>query len=467
MKKRKKIIRQIFLPSVLSITAFIFISSLFLSDFFQKTLDADILKKLITAGITASFISFLFCYYIGEKLKNYIEKIRKNALRYSEEDFKENLSISNFDNYELARLGAAINDMAGTLKEKIEKKTSLINEYMTVLSSMTEGVIALNTEEKIISINRAGKNILELSEKNIIGKSLYEVIRDSKLNKFTDYAADIDDFVKHEIALYNENEQKIFSIQASPLENSDKTRIGTLLVFNDITRIKTLEEVRKRFVENVSHEIKTPLTSIKGFSETLIFSEELKEKKETLNFLNIINKNADRLNSIVDDLLELSKIECGEKEGGITFNTDSVNKVVLSAVNICRKKSDEKNINITFSCNDNFNAEINSPLLEQAFVNMLDNAIKYSPEHTNIIIEIFKTSIGKTGVSIKDEGIGIAQNHIPHLFERFYRVDKARSRKLGGTGLGLAITKHIINAHKGEIEVKSEPCKGSIFTIRI
>jgi len=223
--------------------------------------------------------------------------------------------------------------------------------------------------------------------------------------------------------------------------------------------------MRKDFVANVSHEIKTPLTAIKGFVETL-HRGSVDTPEESDRFLGIIQKHVDRLSSIIDDLLSLSRIEQEDERQAIQFENRPINDIFRSAVQICRSKAEEKNIDISLDCDEHLESYIDPTLLEQAVVNLLDNAIKYSEPNSAIHLTA-NLNDSEVKIIVEDQGIGIAKKHLPRLFERFYRVDKARSRKLGGTGLGLAIVKHIAQAHGGQVTVNSTPGKGSMFTIHL
>ena len=237
------------------------------------------------------------------------------------------------------------------------------------------------------------------------------------------------------------------------------------MVLNDMTNIKRLERIRRDFVANASHEIRTPITSIKGFVETL--QEGAIEDPETANrFLGIIKKHSDRLNAIVEDLLHLSKIEKEAERGEIFLEQGNLRTVLEETLEACQQSAEEKNIRIKLDCDKGLSARINSSLLIQAVINLVDNAIEYSEAGDEVVVSCGRSN-GEVTLSVKDNGSGIEKKHIPRLFERFYRVDKARSRTLGGTGLGLAIVKHIVQIHRGEISVQSRPGKGSTFTIHL
>ena len=259
--------------------------------------------------------------------------------------------------------------------------------------------------------------------------------------------------------------KKTLNLQSSPLLDANREHIGTLVVFNDVTHLRRLENMRQDFVANVSHEIKTPLTAIKGFVETL-YQGTVEDPIEAQRFLGIIQKHVDRLSSIVEDLLSLSKIEQQDEHKAIKRKKGYIKDVFNSVTQICRSKAEEKNITISPVCSDHISSKFDATLLEQAVVNLLDNAIKYSDPESTIHLSAHHHN-SEIQIKVEDQGMGIAKKHLPRLFERFYRVDKARSRTMGGTGLGLAIVKHIAQAHSGSVTVQSELGKGSTFTIHL
>jgi len=223
--------------------------------------------------------------------------------------------------------------------------------------------------------------------------------------------------------------------------------------------------MRKEFVSNVSHEIKTPLTAIKGFVETLS-QGAMESPGETKRFLNIIEKHVNRIVALIEDLMHLSVIEQKDKSKRIKLKKGNIRSVIKTSVQVCQAKAESKKIEVNLICHEDISTKIDPQLLEQAAVNLLDNAIKYSKEGGLVQIEVITTDT-EICISFKDYGIGIPEEHLPRLFERFYRVDKARSRKLGGTGLGLAIVKHIVQTHGGYVTVESESGKGSNFIIHL
>jgi two-component system phosphate regulon sensor histidine kinase PhoR len=243
-----------------------------------------------------------------------------------------------------------------------------------------------------------------------------------------------------------------------------------VIVLNDVTDLKRLENVRRDFVANVSHELKTPVASIKGFVETLL-DGAADDPEDRHRFLDIIARQADRLEAIIEDLLALSRIEQSEGAGTLPLETTSIAALLGEAANDCLPRATERAIRLEVECDADLEAAVNAPLVEQALINLIDNAIKACEAAATIRVSAH-TAFSDTGeplleITVEDEGCGIEPAHLPRLFERFYRVDKGRSRTLGGTGLGLSIVKHIVQAHGGTVGVDSTPGVGTTFTLRM
>ncbi len=357
-----------------------------------------------------------------------------------------------------------MNDMAASLDERMQTIIGQRNELEAILSSMIEGVIALDLKETIISINNAAARMFCRKHSELINRSVQEAIRNPNFHRFVRLAFR-DETRREEDLFFYINCEAVLEARSSALKHARGERTGILIVLNDVTRLRRLENMRKDFAANVSHEIKTPLTAIKGFVETLK-TGALNHPEESVRFLGIIEKHTNRLNAIIDDLMKLSLIEQKTDKKEILLENRQLLPIMQSARQVCQSMADEKAIQIILSCEETLSINLNAALMEQAFVNLLDNAVKYSRTGGSIEIEVQQSDI-ELSVSFRDHGIGIAAEHLPRLFERFYRADPSRSRKLGGTGLGLAIVKHIVNAHAGKITVESSPGKGSEFVIHI
>jgi two-component system phosphate regulon sensor histidine kinase PhoR len=353
--------------------------------------------------------------------------------------------------------------MASKLRERIETVLSQANEQEAVFSSMVEGLLAVDTDERIIRMNRAAAAFFDVDPDEARGRTIQEVIRNPELQKFVTRALTSREPVEGDIILRVNGGERFLQAHGALLLDAESSRRGLVVVLNDVTRLRQLEAVRRDFVANVSHELRTPITSIKGFVETLR-DGAIHNREDAEHFLGIIAKQSDRMNSIIADLLTLSRVEQDMEKEKVRFETGRLTEALREAVQVCERKASEKEISIGIECPQDLTARINAALIEQAVVNLIDNAVKNSDPGTRVTVSAGRSD-GGTVISVADEGYGIPAKHIPRLFERFYRVDKARSSKLGGTGLGLAIVKHIAQAHGGSVSVESTPGSGSKFTI--
>ena len=419
-------------------------------------------KKIAIGGLFIIVLAAIFSLLVSRRITRPIEEIRKGAECFARGEFECRLPVANSE--EIASLSETMNKMAVELRERINTILRQRKELETVLSSMIEGVFAVDNDERIISMNQSAGDMFEANPSEVQGRSLQEVVRNTDLQRFVTSALSSEEPVEKDIVLYSDGEN-VLSGHGTVLNDGEGNRIGALIVLNDVTRLRSLENIRRDFVANVSHEIKTPITAIKGFVETLR-DGAIENHGDAERFLKIIEKHVDRLDAIIQDLLSLSRIEQEVERKEIILNDGHIRDVLLTAVQVCEVKAASRNIRFEISCKEDLKARINLPLLEQAVMNLLDNAIKYSDNESTIRVEA-KQIDGEVVVEVHDHGCGIENEHLPRLFERFYRVDRARSRKQGGTGLGLAIVKHIAEAHGGRISVKSSPGKGSAFSIHL
>ncbi|MFH0909999.1 MAG: ATP-binding protein, partial [Planctomycetota bacterium] len=313
-------------------------------------------------------------------------------------------------------------------------------------------------------LNRAAEQFLNVEEKKSRGRFLQEYVRHPELQAFVRRAIQGDVPLEGDIVLLGD-EDRFFQVRGSPLRDARERKIGVLVVLNEVTRLYKLERVRRDFVANVSHELKTPVTAIRGFAETLL-EEGTRKPEEIRRFLGIILRQATRLNTLVDDLLSLAQLERREEEAAVVPAPEPVRPVLEAAVQSCAAQAGERGVRVEIRCPEEAEARLDPELFERAVANLVDNAIKYSESGTTVEVECEPTEENVL-VRVRDRGCGIPREHLPRLFERFYRVDKARSRAVGGTGLGLAIVKHIVLAHRGAVSVESEPGRGSVFTLTL
>jgi two-component system, OmpR family, phosphate regulon sensor histidine kinase PhoR len=357
-----------------------------------------------------------------------------------------------------------MNRMAKRIDGRIRTVLLQKNEVEAVLFSMSEGVLAVDADEKILRVNRAATDLFGIDGDNICGRRFHEIFRNSKLKKFILRTLESSDPVEDQFTVMGEKDCFIHAHGAA-LVGADSKRIGALVVLNDVTKLRKLENMRRDFVANVSHELKTPITSIKGFVETLL-QDDFNDPEAARRFLEIIMKQTSRLNVIIDDLLSLSRMESEMDRVEISRDKVRIRELLQSAIQDCAFVATEGEMEVELACNADLVAHVNWPLLEEAVVNLIQNGLKYGKSGKKIRVsgEIENNVLI---VSVQDWGPGIETTHLPRLFERFYRVDAARSRNLGGSGLGLAIVKHIAQAHNGTVSVQSTPGRGSQFIIRI
>jgi len=350
-----------------------------------------------------------------------------------------------------------LNSAIGLLNKRISSLEVENSRMHTILNSMVEGVILVDKDSRVLSLNPTAENIFNISRENVLDKFFLEAFPNNDIADLIAQVLRTGEFISKELTLVWPM-QKVFQVNASPLSESGIVN-GCLLVIHDITEIRRLETMRRDFVANVSHELKTPLTSIKGFVETLL-EGAMEDKENSINFLKIIDNHTDRLNTLINDLLDLSHIESKE----IVLNKDRfvlaglVNEVIMGFRSQIKKRGVEVRPDLPLD----LEISADKSKIEQVLANFISNAIKYNKDKGFVRI-YSEQSADKIKIIVEDSGSGIPAKDIPRIFERFYRVDKARSRQLGGTGLGLSIVKHIIELHSGSVGVESVEGLGSKF----
>ena len=427
-----------------------------------NTILNEIQRNLAVGGLIVAVLAAAVSLLMARRISWPLERMKAGAEGFARGELRTRLPVP--ASVELGGLAQAMNEMASQLDERIRTATTQRSELEAVLSSMVEGMLAVDTEEHLISMNQAAGQLLGVNPEEVQGLAIQEVLRNSDLLRFVARTLGSMWPVEGDIVLGDESE-KLLQAHGTILHDVEGRGIGALVVLNDVTRIRRLENVRREFVANVAHEIRTPVTSIKGFAETLL-DGALSDPKSTRNFLRVIARQTDRLNAIIEDLLTLARIEEEAERAEIELKEQRIVGPMRAAVQICEREASAKGIAIDLACEESITGRINSTLLEQAVANLIDNAIKYSEPESPIHVGAAHGD-GEIIISVRDQGCGIPQEHLPRLFERFYRVDKARSRKLGGTGLGLAIVKHIMHAHGGRVSVKSTPGQGSTFRLHL
>lgn len=432
-----------------------------LKDIAQYT--RNLIKYILISALAGLFIAIILAVRYINRVTYPIVELSKATKSITQGNYGEKVYFESDD--ELGALAENFNIMSTELRENIRELSSSNTNLKAILKSMINGVIALDNNKRVMFINPAAEKMFQIREKDIKGKYLLEVIRNNRLDE--DIERLLQSNVEGEIEIeINHPITKTMRVYTNPIKLAvDPTRkIGVLIIVQDVTEMRKLERMRKDFVANVSHELKTPLTSIKGFIETL--KSGAAEKKELRDkFLNIIDIESSRLNSLIQDLLVLSDIENNRRK--INKESINTNKAIFEVLEFLSELAKKKDIEIINKVNGNLPAIYgNRGWFKQMMINLVDNAIKYTPEGGKVIITAYTVDRNLI-IKIKDTGIGIDKEHIDRLFERFYRVDKARSRRVGGTGLGLAIVKHIVIAFRGNIKVKSKLDEGTEFKISL
>ncbi len=421
------------------------------------TLDVEI----AAVGLMAVLAMTAGSVFATRRLVRAVNEIRRGAEHLARGQWKYRLPDNPSE--EIGMLAESLNAMAAQLDERIQRILRQQSEHQAMLSSMEEGVMAVDRGGTVLSVNDPCASLLGVEPDKLRGRSIYEVLRKPDLLKFIENTQVSARSLDGDLRFFSP-EERWLNAHGTALHDARGQKIGVLIVLHDVTRLRHLENVRRDFVANVSHELRTPITSIKGFVETLL-DDGLDDPANALRFLGIVLRQVNRLDAIITDLLLLSRIERGNEDQLIETDAEPLAQVLQVARETCEKKAQDKSIQIDVDCPCDLVAKINAPLLEQAVINLIDNAIKYSDAGATVRVAAAQEQSSAV-IRVMDNGRGIAANHLPRLFERFYRVDKARSRELGGTGLGLAIVKHIMTAHQGTVQVESTVGRGSTFTLR-
>ncbi len=420
------------------------------------------MRRRIVLGLLAVFlVAAATSLWISRRMARPLEELRMGASRFAEG--RLDLRLSGEGPREVRDLAAAMNGMAVRLDDRIRKVSDQRNELKAVLASMDEGLLAVDAAERILRINAAAGRLLGCDPAEAEGRMVQEAARNSSLLKFVTRALEASGRIEEDLTVVRDGREIHLQAVGSPL-SGEQGRIGALVVLNDVTRLRRLEDVRREFVANVSHELKTPITSIRGFVETLR-EGAAGDPEASRRFLDILSRQSERLQAIVEDLLSLSRLEQG---GGTVEGIDprSLAPTLQAAARDCAETAAAKESAVRVDCPDDLICPHDPGLIEQAVVNLIDNALRYNPSGTRVEVAAGRVEDDLV-ITVQDDGKGIAEHHLPRIFERFYRVDSARSRERGGTGLGLAIVKHVAIAHGGSVDVRSRPGEGALFSIRL
>ncbi|WP_408607032.1 two-component system histidine kinase PnpS [Anaeromicrobium sediminis] len=428
-----------------------------------RKINLTLLKYIILSVICGIFLSLIIGYRYVDNTTKPIKEITEISRKIAKENYKGKVEVRGDD--EIRILAENFNIMVEKLNNTINETRDKNIKLKSTLSSMKAGIFAVDKELNVILVNHAAKEFLGIKEENVYKRHMDEVVQNEELKVLLKDLLMVGESTekKVEVKLL---EKRILKIYTNPIKlDLDPNRVlGVMALVEDITEITRLENMRSQFVANVTHELKTPLTSISGFIETLK-SGAIDNKSVRSRFLDIIEIETERLNRLIDDILTLSEIE--NRSSNTRKEEINVKSSIEEVFFIMKRIGEEKNIECDLEISSSLSSIYgNRDWFKQMLINLIGNGIKYTNENGKIYIKVYE-KYNKIIISVKDTGIGIPKEDIPRLFERFYRVDKARSRKVGGTGLGLAIVKHIILSFKGSISINSTLGEGSEFVIKL
>lgn len=425
---------------------------------------SSIRSKIIYLSLVLTLLALISSFVLSRAFTRSLEKIINASEEIAKGNFNVDIPLTDKKG-EVAKLSLALRRMTEKLKELFAQLSLEKSRLEVVLSNMSEGVMVVGRDGKAILMNRALREMFDIKD-NSSGKPYWEVLRNKEITELLENVLKKQVTDKKEVTLFSPVE-KSYLINALPLTYPEK---GAIVMMFDISEFKNLEKIKADFVANVSHELRTPLTAIKGYIET-IEEGAYEDAEERNHFLGIVKRHTDRLINIVSDLLVLSQIERKNCPWGedpkADFEELDLKNIVCTSLEALKSKVEEKNLKVSLDIKEDLpKCTGDGFLLEQMFINLIDNAIKYTPEGGSVGIHISQPD-SHFRIEIADTGVGIPKENLPRIFERFYRVDKTRSRKLGGTGLGLSIVKHIVIMHGGKINVQSEEGKGSRFIVEL
>lgn len=422
----------------------------------------DSLNKLWVILIGGLIIAFIIAAIAGSRIARGVTQPLEKITRVADDISKKRLQqrVSSMDGSdEVARLGKAINRMAHSLQIQLETIRKSEQRLKSVIETMESGLLLINSSGRISLVNKAFEELFGIPAKDILGLSFEEISNPTELRELIQKVMDQRVRIRKDIQLYYP-EERVLEASFAPMWG-DAQNVGVVAIFHDLTAVRRLEEMRRDFVANVSHELKTPITSIRGFAETLL--DGAMQDEDTLReFLQIIHNESINLQALVSDLLDLSQIE--SKRIPMKLEKCQPKKIVESVMRTLEERLTYKRLKVQKEL-QSFSADVAPDRFRQVVLNLVSNAMTYTPAGGKVFVRLKKDDRNFFLV-VEDTGIGIPESDLPRVFERFYRVDKARSRNSGGTGLGLAIVKHIVEEHQGDIEVDSKVGEGTTFTIR-
>ena len=419
---------------------------------------AELHQVLLLGGLVALLAALGIAMFVAGRLTRPVVEMESVARRMSEGDFAVHAPVRSPD--EIGVLGRALNGLAARLREKVRDLEEEQAKARAILESMVEGVVAVDGHDHIVVMNEGARTIFALGAARAEGKSFLEVIRNVDLYRiFRESRVGTPDAVVGRQLRLSTPVERVLEVHAAPLRLAGD-EVGAVMVLHDVTELRRLERVRTEFVANVSHELRTPLTAIHGYLETLL-GGALEEPEHARKFLEIAFRHTERLGRLVSDLTDLSNIELGKVS--LRLEATPLDEVVDSVLTMIRPRAAGGEVALSVDLPADLPpVRADRDRLAQILINLVDNGVKYTPAGGRVAVTARRLGPALVEVGVTDTGVGIPPADLPRVTERFYRVDRARSRELGGTGLGLAIVKHLVLAHGGELAIESQPGRGTV-----
>ncbi|MCX7703971.1 MAG: ATP-binding protein [Planctomycetota bacterium] len=415
----------------------------------------DVNRSVIAGFAVTTLLALIIGFFVLRHLTHSICEMKEVAQAIASGELSRRAST--IASGEIGELGKALNEMSDALKEKIENLSRGKSQIETIISSMADGLVALDSEGTIVLANKRAEHLLGCTLTP--GRRLSEIVRNDEVTVLVKKALSGSDTESTHISTPSGYELELCTSSIPQPQHR-----GVLVIIRDVTEMRRLDNMRKEFVANASHELRTPVSLIRGYVETLNAgaAEDPVKRKQ---FLSVLEKNVNQLSNLIEDLLKLSSLDAGKmvrKEEKV-----DIRQLAFEVTEQFKELARKKELSLTFkSVEPHLMVIGDSALIRQAITNLVDNAVKYTNSGGSVTVEV-RSENRQIFVEVTDTGIGIEKEHLPRIFERFYRVDKSRSRDLGGTGLGLSIVKHVVSAYGGEVSVQSEPGKGSKFTVAL
>jgi two-component system phosphate regulon sensor histidine kinase PhoR len=419
-------------------------------------------RTLLVGLLLFSLFGLTVAYFFSRRLSNRVNRLAEFSKAVADGQFAQPLLPRSGDD-ELNVLEQNLRDMSLKIRDNINALRSEKEKLDSILRCMVEGLVVIDPKGKILLINEQAKTMFGVTEEQIRDGSFVEISRSPAMRTILREMSEFD-FAKNTYSKrVSVEDGRWFRVNAVSLKNGTERSNGSILVFHDITEIQRLETVRSDFVANVSHELRTPLTAIRGYVETLL-QHPPSDPADANQFLTIIDRHSERLSRLTEDLLVLSELESGTRK--MTFKPVEAGQLVQRVLEVFWDRAAKRKVSLSYSLSSGLPSILGDyDRLQQLFINLVDNAVKFTPAGGSVTINACAQADAGVEIAVVDTGAGIAEKDLPRLTERFYRVDKARSRELGGTGLGLAIVKHIVLAHGGELKIESAINKGT--TVRV